>query len=133
MRQAKHTPGPWALCIHLRNANHDEICKCGYRGGIWSADGETIVCEMGGTPNADGVRMLPECDRDTAKANARLIAAAPELLKENEENAEQMRRASTLLRELGYENMAIALSVRVTLTEQVIAKARGETEHATAA
>lgn len=74
---AEHTPGPWRLCAHL--ADHDQ-CSCGYRGGIWSGDGETIVCEIGGPSGAPGDEMIPRADRQTQFADAHLIAAAPEML-----------------------------------------------------
>ena len=42
------TSGPWRLCAHLRPGCD---CTCGYRGGIWSGDGASIVCEMGNDPD----------------------------------------------------------------------------------
>lgn len=49
-----------------------------------------------------------------------------EMVRESEENAQQMRSAADLLRKQGFENMAIALLVRVEVTEAVLAKAKGE-------
>ncbi len=70
----KFTPGPWRLCFHLRSAENDASCPCGYRGGVWGPDGERIVCEMG----ADKDPLAPpRYERAIELANARLIAAAP--------------------------------------------------------
>lgn len=80
MSETKFTPGPWKLCRHLQSAEKDAACPCGYRGGIWGADGEHIVCEMGSTatPGQEGLEP-PRYERPTELANAALIAAAPDL------------------------------------------------------
>lgn len=78
---AAATPGPWSLCHHLRPGG-DDSCPCGYRGGIWSGDGETIVLEMGGSPEVDGTKILPEADRPQQIADAAFIARARTLLPE---------------------------------------------------
>jgi hypothetical protein len=51
------------------------------RGTIWAVNGEQIVCELGETPDeqAQGT-WTPPFPREVTRANARLIAAAPELL-----------------------------------------------------
>lgn len=61
--KAKHTPGPWAITRR------------------W-ADGKRIIVEGN---QEDWFRLeahvvCDDCDTDTAEANARLIAAAPDLL-----------------------------------------------------
>lgn len=73
-----HTSGPWHLCQHLMD---NDKCSCGYRGGIWGSDGEHMVCEMGSTAilGQEGLE-APRYTRDVEIANARLIAAAPDLL-----------------------------------------------------
>jgi len=76
MTQTKHTPGPWKPCFHL-SLGGDDKCPCKYRGGIWGADGEAVVCEMGST---DCDLPLPRYSREVELANARVIAAAPRLL-----------------------------------------------------
>ena len=78
MSEAKHTPAPWQLCAHL--AKHDE-CTCGYRGSIWGADEETIVCEMGSSPDIDNEGRVaghcqPQADRPTQLADAAFIVRA---------------------------------------------------------
>lgn len=62
-----HTPGPWQRCCQNKPRT------CGY---IFSADGQAYlakVLELG-----DGVD--PVCNDQDREANARLIAAAPDLL-----------------------------------------------------
>lgn len=81
---SKHTPGEWTLCAHM--AGTDPDCECGYMGNVWAKDEETIVAFMGHChPHGDdavacnGSNLVH--DLETRMANARLIAAAPELLK----------------------------------------------------
>lgn len=59
--QTKHTPGPWA---------NDPLQPT-----IWANDGQTQVATVADLPWKDG-----KSDWMTEQANARLIAAAPELL-----------------------------------------------------
>lgn len=73
----KYTKSPWQLCRHLQSERKDKECSCGYRGGIWGDD--KVICEIGST-EIEGDLNLPRHDRTTELANARLIAAAPELL-----------------------------------------------------
>lgn len=75
------TPGPWKLCHHLKSKDHDESCHCGYRGGIWSGDGEFVVCEMGSSPDVDGDGFVqghstPQCPRDQQLFDAAFIFRA---------------------------------------------------------
>lgn len=74
----KHAPGPWKLCFHLQSKENDESCPCGFRGDIWAADGEHIVCSIGEPEHLRG--LIEPIDRETEIVNAHLIAAAPELL-----------------------------------------------------
>lgn len=74
---AAHTPGPWTPCFHL-TPEGDDKCPCGYRGGIWGADGAAVVCEMGST---DCELPLPRYPREVELANARVVIAAPEMLR----------------------------------------------------
>lgn len=102
---AKHTPGPWKT-QSIENQRH-----------VWGPDGDCIVSIHNGS--------LPDDER---KANARLIAAAPDLLEACEAVAElaeilkssndpsQNRRAATAA-------AAVMFSQKV---RNAIAKARGE-------
>lgn len=71
MSEAKHTPGPWRLPHFV---SEDSGCDCGY---IFANDDR-----MGAVASVHFHKR--ECDdnppKDEAKANARLIAAAPDLL-----------------------------------------------------
>lgn len=74
----KPTPGPWLLCAHLKDGDQ---CSCGYRGVIWGPDSKAI-CQPGHEPAPEGQEGTePErYPREVELANARLIAAAPDLL-----------------------------------------------------
>lgn len=85
MAQAKHTPGPWELCQHLKGMAEDQACKCGYRGVIFGPEHDVAmaVCQ----PGHELPRRKEEWGsepsrypREVELANARLIAAAPCLL-----------------------------------------------------
>lgn len=82
--KAGHTPGPWHLCFHLQSIENDRSCPCGQRGVVYGPEHDvaTAVCEMGVTP-APGIEAGTEpmrYPREVELANARLIAAAPDLL-----------------------------------------------------
>ena len=62
MSETKHTPGPWKPSTDYRLRSIDIV--------PWNAQGESIAKIKTGMPTGDG----------EAIANARLIAAAPELL-----------------------------------------------------
>ena len=62
---SKHTPGPW---------------KAIFTTAVNKRDSVKISCPVGGYSVAETLQ-LPGCDYNTEKANAHLIAAAPELLK----------------------------------------------------
>ena len=65
---SKHTPGPWV---------HDTR---GYRhADVKAADGRNIACTWG-VNNQPKTKDACEAQKQIARANARLIAAAPELL-----------------------------------------------------
>lgn len=62
-----HTPGPWE-CFHAKNEHGEETM--GIRGGT------CFIATMDTMAIGDGPYRMPE----SGEANARLIAAAPELL-----------------------------------------------------
>lgn len=66
---SKYTPGPWRIC-------GAKDCKCRM---IWSGDGEACISVAHGDHWKEVIGDPWPID-DVADANARLIAAAPELL-----------------------------------------------------
>lgn len=71
--KAEHTPGPWSMCLERRGVSFL----------VRDTDGR-LVCEMSWHSSSRQHYPL----RDESEANARLIAAAPELLKELERQIE---------------------------------------------
>lgn len=71
-----HTPGPWEPCYHWRHPN----CPCGtHRGYVWDSTGDRVIAQMG-CDRSDGEQVYDEPGKQEARANAHLIAAAPDLL-----------------------------------------------------
>lgn len=71
-----HTPGPWKRCGEKRGG-----CKCGH---VWDATGNVHVAsathvDMCRPDDLESLELSVQ-SIDEAKANARLIAAAPDLL-----------------------------------------------------
>jgi len=102
--QTKHTPGPWYVGDSIRSSDTVGICAEWEDG---AESGETTIAEV--LPGPDGV----------AQADARLIAAAPELLEGMKELLECFREACANPE----TNMAAARTIAVA--EQRIAKAEG--------
>jgi hypothetical protein len=75
MNKTKHTPEPWSI-----NANGNEITGFSKTGKTWVI-ARTTAAKVG---------------RDTADANARLIAAAPDLLAALEVMVERIKYYSSL-------------------------------------
>lgn len=81
-----HTPGPW------------QACSCGHCGLVWSLPGDYCVADVLGADSAlADQEPLP---KEAREANARLIAAAPDLLAE----------AGALLAKLRYRLDSVAPS-----------------------
>ena len=70
MSETKHTPGPWRECGHDRNG-----CVCRQ---IWGTSVDMIVCVA--SPPIGTSDLMPVPTPEQEAANARLIAAAPDLL-----------------------------------------------------
>ena len=89
-----HAPGPWI--------NHEDI------GATYDANGNVVMTAGAGCPGEEG---------EEGRANARLIAAAPELLEACEEFVEMFKDSSLRLEE---DFALLYLGVL-----EVIAKAKG--------
>lgn len=97
----KHTPGPWSI----GTPNAKEYGEVGVHG---PGEYGFIICDL----QADGY------DEKTQKANASLIAAAPDLL-EALEGVTDM--AADMIPSMGFAGLALIEAARAA-----IAKARGE-------
>jgi hypothetical protein len=121
----QHTPRPW----EYRGAEHDDwgIVRGG-EVGEWGMRG--IICQARDPKVLDG-EVLNEHRRaktDPWEANARLIAAAPELLEALEEAADTFDKFAADLREEDSELHAQRIAVAELKAEEAhaaIAKARG--------
>ena len=104
----KHTPGPWVVGA---TTNHGQ---CVY---IDAPKGDAGLCysSWSGIACAYGSDDDKEVGREIAAANARIIAAAPELLEELEETHAALCFTSDYIGTLRYER-----------NKSAIAKARGE-------
>jgi len=93
------TPGIWGACHHLKSPEHDASCPCGYRGGIWSGDGEYLVVEMGSSPDVDETgqvqgHITPQADRATQLADAaHIIRCSPDRIRAIAAYVEQLEKA----------------------------------------
>jgi hypothetical protein len=108
MTKAQHTPGPWKLSEILPGDTRPH-----FSGNVYGADNYIVA-------NCNCKRDDNEID-----ANARLIAAAPELLERNEVGLALVEAAI-----LDLENVNPALSEGLAMwvnnTRAAIAKAKGE-------
>lgn len=99
-----HTPGPW----RIRGTNY------GY-----------TTCYVLGPPHKDGGDYAPICVADT-EANARLIAAAPELLAALEECEKDLIRSSNDAYDAEADSLAKRFMRTAKAARAAIAKAKGE-------
>lgn len=72
-KTTKHTPGPWTIVETGKTGLGEVVCEVGRGGDIDPRDEDSLyqvgrMCDWGGW------------DKETTLANARLIAAAPEML-----------------------------------------------------
>lgn len=73
------------LCQHLKSIECDQACKCGYRGGVWAADGEHILFTMGDPvtepyPGLEAPRIERSQEIYTAQLLVALYNYAPSLI-----------------------------------------------------
>lgn len=94
---AKHTPGPWEIVSHQRAS----LCEASIE--VHSLNGRQ-VCDMGDYPN------------DEDKTNARLIAAAPDLLQALKDIVKRVGPPA-------YSDTEVAV---VNIAENAITKAEGK-------
>ena len=93
----KHTPGPWKItryaALHVETEGHRGICSCGYTNSTKDIDDEN-------------------------KANARLIAAAPDMLAALQDVAKSYQQL--------FDVMPVAWQTLDDIVTAAIAKATGE-------
>lgn len=97
---AAHSPGPWRECGKYRGG-----CQCGL---VWSVPADAPVVQALAGNQEEGA----EYPREVVYANARLIAAAPELL--------------DALRALLDDNQVACMSAEVKQAIALIARIDGE-------
>ena len=100
-RMTKHTPGPW----RLGEVRHADITEHGYDGIIRNVEGDPVA-SVG----------FSGYSKKTAYANARLIAAAPDLLAALKDYVGETDRVGLSLRGVHAKRMAL----------DVIRKSEGE-------
>lgn len=106
MNQPTHTPGPWI-------ADH-------------SGTGDAIVTAKCGWLNKDGSKLEPVIVQRASWPDARLIAAAPDLLSCLKEAEQDIRLVATILEQKGTPLTAEKLRSRVATYAAAIAKAEGK-------
>ncbi len=85
MSGAKHTPGPW------RAKTYADFL------GVFAGDAKTPICDLGLAPAPD----WPAAEAEETTANARLMAAAPDLL----DALKNLRRAYVSLLQSGRDRI----------------------------
>ena len=107
----QHTPGPWRV-----DPDH---CR-----DVQTADGAIEIClAEGGEPYGKNLFSVPSMEE--AHANARLIAAAPELLFELKKCASLLKTACSEIDDLTGKAV---ITQRLESVTALIAKATGETK-----
>ncbi len=115
----RHTPGPWKVDRHQTNGPRvDGVCASIVRGDLFLAE---VWADFEAEENGDG-----DIAKGTGLANARLMAAAPELL-------ELLITASHALKSYMFGNASPELAAEVAYAaDVVIAKATGQPPNADA-
>lgn len=106
--ETKHTPGPWKLRKPLHPGSH-------YRFEVLKADRNGIY-----KPYVADVRSMDSNGDDNSEANARLIAAAPDLLAA----LEALTESAAVVAE--QQRMAGKLRLDCAAARAAIARAKGE-------
>jgi hypothetical protein len=112
MTKAEYTPGPWEI---------DDTAPNSYLRIIGNIDGDAYD---DGSPRHIYTHVCDVLDNEQEEANARLIAAAPELLDALEESILAMQKV------YDQSEMAHVVMDELERAKAVIAKARGEKEMA---
>lgn len=119
-KQTAHTPGPWKVMpCPVHGGKHP------YHDQRWIAAAETQI-EFGATPEdwrCETGSLICEM-RDGAPENARLIAAAPELLAALTEIAELAEKGAIMIHETGKPTWSLVDAVS-SIARAAIAKATG--------
>ena len=102
-----HTAGPWHVTDVSGNEGESEIIEAKHRGIAWTNDSWDEVKQQGYISQED-------------RANARLIAAAPDLLAALED---VVKSAQAMMHPVAW--MGESLANAITAAEEAIAKAKG--------
>ena len=112
---SKHTPGPWEVADHFDNEyGKVDFCEYQIRGPAGTNGLELQIA----TVISDRI--------PSHEANARLIAAAPELLIELRQAVIQMEMAAECIQEGRYDEALLHASSLMRSKRAAIAKATGE-------
>ena len=109
----RHTPGPWRECGADRGG-----CQCNM---VWSEADDIVVAVAVDAFNVNYTAGCG-CDEETAKGNARLIAAAPDLLAALEMASMFVNRDDMVFSQGDHGDRIYVLDV----ISAAIARARGE-------
>jgi len=112
-RSVSHTKGPWSACKGDKGG-----CQCGY---IFGHGGNVYVAQALNEWNVDELGPDPYPTLETGLANARLIAAAPEMLSSLRELLDIITEHDKLQYAKGSP-----IDRTVTRARQIIAKAEGK-------
>lgn len=106
MNKSEHTPGPWvANAFHIARTNDSEI----------------IIEQDGGSAPIATCYAIGTLSLDQSSANAKLIAAAPELLQE----LQRMLSVFGCLSEADYQEINPCAKARVHKARALVAKVTG--------